>query len=115
MKYVANHISIRNRIAYLIFSIFLISYGISGLISDDLYLPFKRVAGGKSHGYHFHGSLLWLLFLATICFALNLLSIIFDHYDKRNNENKYKIFAKTTFILGFTIVLLSIVLDVFFY
>jgi hypothetical protein len=49
-----------------------------------------------------------------ICATLNLLSVVADHYDERNNETNYRFFAKVTGSLGWILVVVAIVLTLVF-
>ncbi|GBG14975.1 uncharacterized protein NMK_2576 [Novimethylophilus kurashikiensis] len=73
-----------------------------------MYIPGKRTPGT-----HFHGEPAWLLYAAMICASLNMLSVVVDHYDIRNNEINYKRFAKVTQFLGWGLFILALVLDLF--
>lgn len=60
-----------------------------------------------------HGEPMWIMLGAFACAVANLLSIVIDHYDRRNNEINYRRFAKVTRILGWVLFGLAIVLDIF--
>lgn len=47
------------------------------------------------------GMALWLMILAMASGCLAFLSIIFDHYDRRGNEERYRLFLKWTTRIGF--------------
>jgi len=49
---------------------------------------------------------------AFICACLVMLSVVADHYDKRNNETNYKRFADTFRVLGWCFFALSLVLAI---
>ncbi len=106
--YTPNHISPEERALSIIFSSILLVYGTIGFIIDDLYLPGKR-----SRGVHLHGEPL-LVMLLSFAFAIaNLMSVVIDHYDKRNNETNYILFAKFTRIAGWVLFGLALFLDLF--
>lgn len=107
-KHFANHIPSSERVVYIILSGIIVSYGTAGILHDDIYLPGKR-----GRGTHFHGEPAWLLYLSFLFLAMNLLSIVIDHYDKRNNQTNYKKFARITEGLAFVFFLLALVLDAF--
>lgn len=62
----------------------LVSWGGFGIWSDDLAMPARRGT------LHLHGLSAWLMYAAWLLAAISFASIIIDHYDKRNNENRYK-------------------------
>lgn len=106
--YTPNHISSGERTLNIIFSAILLTYGTVGVIIDDLYIPGKR-----RPGIHFHGEPAWIMYGAFLCATANLLSVVIDHYDKRNNETNYKVFTRVTQIAGWTLFALSLILDLF--
>src|SRR4051812_48569937 len=93
-QYSPNRIPASTRAWNAVLSIVLIVYGAYGLYVDDLFIPSKR------GGLYFHQEAAWVMYAAMICAALNLLSIVVDHYDERDNENNYRLFAKVTQIAG---------------
>jgi hypothetical protein len=103
-----NHIPSGERTMNIIFSSILFLYGTFGVIIDDLYIP-----GNKRPGTHFHGEPAWILYGAFLCAVANMMSVVVDHYDKRNNETNYKLFARVTQIAGWTLFVLAFVLDLF--
>jgi hypothetical protein len=106
--YNPNHIPHGERRANIILSSVMLLYGTFGIIIDDLYIPGKR-----RPGIHFHGEPAWILYLAFLCGVANLMSVVVDHYDKRNNEINYKLFARVTQIAGWTLFGLALALDIF--
>ncbi len=80
-----NNIPLTVRIRNIIISFLFLSYGGWGLINNDLYLPSRRSGAGA----HFHDIPLWLIFAAMSCAALSMISVVIDHYDRRNNELMY--------------------------
>ena len=105
-----NKISRGDRITYIILSSILLIYGLGGFIIDDLYIPGKR---GK--GFHIHGIALYIMLCAFMCAIANLISIVIDHYDKRDNEISYKKFAKRTEILGWIFAVSAFLADLFLF
>lgn len=79
-----NHIEPSTRFAYVLGSCVLLAYGVYALLVDDFYLPGKR-----GSGMHFHGRSAWLMFGSICCVVINLVSMVVDHYDRRNNELMY--------------------------
>ncbi len=83
----ANFYPFNQRLAFLVLSIILLVYAIIGVYYDDFMMP------GKRGILHLHGYSTWVMLLAFIATAANLLSFFIDHYDKRDNEHKYEKFA----------------------
>jgi hypothetical protein len=68
--------------------------------------------GKRSKGIHLHDVPAWVMYGAFICACLVMLSVVVDHYDKRNNETNYKRFADTFRVLGWCFFWLSLVLAI---
>lgn len=83
--YIANIISPWHRYVNIFLSISVLSYAIYGLIVGNLIIPAKR---GKY--VELYGLASYVMFLAALFSAAYLLSFVFDHYDKRNNEKIYR-------------------------
>ena len=75
-----------------------------GLYFDDLFIPQKH-----GDGIHLSGITAVIMYIAIIFTVLNLLSVIVDHFDKRNNEFSYQLFAKITKVCGWISFLVSII------
>ena len=102
-----NHIPAGERVRNAIFSVLLFAYGSYGVWINDLYIPGKR-----SKGIHLHDVPAWIMYGAIICACLVMLSVVVDHYDQRNNETNYKMFATTFKYLGLGFFGLSLVMAV---
>lgn len=89
--YTPNHIPVGQRWLYGVVSAVAIAYGSYGIWVDDIYIPGKR-----SSGIHFHGLAAWLVYAGMLCLSANFLSVIVDHFDRRNNERNYRLFARVT-------------------
>jgi hypothetical protein len=103
-----NHIPSEERIMNIIFSSIMFLYATFGVIIDDLHIPGKR-----RPGFHFHGVPAWIMYGAFLCAVANMMSVIVDHYDKRDNETNYKLFARVTQIAGWALFVLALILDIF--
>ena len=88
MKHVPNQISSDTRIWNLVISIGLLAYGGYGIYINDLWVP-----GRRRRGFHLSDEPALVMYAAFICGCLVLLSVVVDHYDRRNNEHKYKAFS----------------------
>ena len=107
-EYAPNHIPFKSRVLSIVFSTILLGYGLFAYRIDDLYLPGKR-----SGGMHLHGESMYIMLIAFAFAVANLLSVVVDHYDRRNNETNYRKFARVSGILGWVFFALAIVLDIF--
>lgn len=94
-EYTPNHMPANKRMRYIAFLIFLAIYGAYGVLVNDLYIPRKR-----SKGFHLHDVPALIMYATFICACLAMLSVVADHYDKRNNETNYKMFANVFKCLG---------------
>lgn len=113
--YTPNHIPKSERIQHVIFSILLFAYGSYGVWVNDLYIPGKRSLPGKrSRGIHLHDVPAWVMYGAMICACAVMLSVVVDHYDKRNNETNYRLFANVAKYFGWALFGLSLVLTIFY-
>lgn len=103
-----NHIPFEERVINIILSAIIFVYAAHGVLTDDFYIP-GRSAGGT----HYHGEPTWILFVAVLCAVANLMSVIVDHYDKRDNVKNYKLFARLAQFAGWTLFVLALVLEAF--
>ncbi len=102
-RYNPNHIPTSERTINLVLSSILFVYGTFGVIADDLFIPSKR-----GPGTHLHGEQAYLMYAAFLCTVANLMSVVVDHYDKRNNETNYKLFARVTQLMGWILFVISL-------
>lgn len=105
-KYVPNTVPLIARIWNIVLSVLLMSYGTYGLWRGDLYIPGKR-----TEGIHLHGFSAWVMYGAFLGASLNMLSVVVDHYDKRENEAQYRRFARNCKIIGWSLFVLSFILS----
>lgn len=105
--HVPNHIDGSTRLFYGLASIAILAYGGYGLLMDDVYIPAKRSAG-----FHLHGVPAWLAVAAMVAMAANMLSVVVDHFDRRNNEGTYRTFARLSSWAGWLLFLSSLGLNV---
>lgn len=109
-KFIPNQIPFEKRAKYVTISAALIIYGTIGVAIDSIYIPGKR-----SPGIIFHGVPCWIMYFAMLSAALNLISVIVDHFDRRNNERNYQLFAQITIWLAIVLFLTAILADIFVY
>jgi len=112
-RYTPNHISLDKRAAYLVVSSAIIIYAVASLIQDDFYVwfPGKR---GRHISEHLHGAAAWLAAGATFAAASNLLAVVVDHYDRRNNERNYRAYARFSFLLAVALLVLAFIAHGFY-
>lgn len=91
------------RIVYLFLSSVLIVYAAHGLSINDIYIPGHR----GNPGMHYHDLSAWLMAGAIFSAAANMISVLVDHFDRRNNEIKYAHFAAFCGWLAAAFVLMS--------
>lgn len=103
MTYIPNRIPFRKRVLNIFLSLILIIYGSHGIYTNDLYII------GKRGGLHLHDGPAFMMFAAFLCGSLVMLSVVIDHYDKRNNEQKYKSFASFFEITGWWLFVISLI------
>jgi len=106
-SYTPNHIPAGERITNALFSVLLLIYGGYGFWVNDIYIP-----GKHGRGIHFHDVPAWVMYGAFVCACLVMLSVVVDHYDKRNNETNYKKFADIFRGLGWCFFGLSLILAI---
>jgi hypothetical protein len=94
-NYIPNNIPIKERVSNLVISILLLTYGLYGLYKGEIHIPGKR-----GNGIYLYGESVWIMFVGLICGIVVFVSIVMDHYDKRDNEHKYYEFGKTIKYLG---------------
>jgi uncharacterized membrane protein len=100
-EYRPNQISPMTRLFNLVWVILLVSIAIYAWVNGSLLIPGK----GDSAGLLFTGFSLWLFLLAIVSAAINSIITIVDHYDKRDNERRYRSFSRLLNILGLTLVI----------
>jgi len=109
-EYRPNHIPANERVQNAVFSALLFSYGTYGVWMNDLHIPGKR-----SQGIHLHDAPAWIMYGAMICACLVMISVIVDHYDRRNNEINYRLFFNIFKYAGWSFFSLAISVSLFDY
>lgn len=110
-RYRPNHIPAGERVMNIILSAILLTYGLYSLITDSFYLQGRS----RGHSGYLHGEPGWVLFGAVLCATASLLSVVVDHYDKRNNVKNYKLFARVTHVAAWALFIAALVLEAFVY
>jgi hypothetical protein len=103
-----NHIPKELRLRYFCLSAVLLLYAGFSLVNDDVYIPGKR-----GRGTHFHGVPALILIAAMLMAVLNMISVVADHYDERDNERKYRRFSLVTEVLAWVLAAIAVVLEIF--
>jgi len=99
-----NQIPSYERVGNIIFSVLLFSYGTYGVWVNDLYIP-----GKHGPGTHLHNVPAWIMYGAMLCACTVMLSVVVDHYDRRPNEEAYRIFGQIGKYVGWGLFVLSLV------
>ncbi len=74
----------------------LVAIGVVGLVQGQL-----KLAPPKSRiGLVLYDAPLWLLVASLLTGAAVLLSVVIDHYDRRDNERWYQLFKRGAVFLG---------------
>lgn len=107
--YLPNRLSILERLAYCVLALTLFAHATLGVYIDDLIIPGRR---GNDNS-HFHGWQAWLIACAIYLVVLSLISRIIDHYDKRNNEQRYRQFEQLAWYTSGALIGLSFILRIF--
>jgi uncharacterized membrane protein len=85
-SYTPNSVPLEKRRANIASAIALVVYGLIALARNDLYFPLRKA----SRGIHFHDQSLWLIEVAIALAVISLLTVVADHYDRRDNESLYR-------------------------
>ncbi|WP_394136452.1 hypothetical protein [Aliivibrio fischeri] len=83
-NYKPNELPKQLRITFISIAVLLFLYGVYGVYVNGLYIPGKR-----SDGILLKDEPALVMLGAFICFGLSLISMVVDHYDKRDNEYSY--------------------------
>lgn len=103
-----NQIPRSERVVNVLYAVVIIALGVVGLTTGELLLPGKRSSG--PNGVALQGLSAWAMYAAMLCACVVLLSVVVDHYDKRNNEISYRRIAQTGKVLGWCLFFLSLAL-----
>lgn len=97
-----NTVSMKTRLFYLLATVVLVAWGGYGVFINDLMVPAKR------DFMHLHGPAAWVMYGAWLFGASFLVSVIIDHYDRRDNETRYKRFQNKVSGAGWAFFVLSL-------
>jgi hypothetical protein len=108
-RYIPNQIPLNERWWNFGLSVAILAWGSYGLGIDNLIVP----VGRRGEAFNFHGSAAFIMFGAMVAAALNLLAVIFDHFDVRNNELAYRRIAFFTQAIGWVLSAAAVVVHIF--
>lgn len=94
-----NSVPLKDRIGYGVAAAILAALCSFSIYFGELPLPSRRSSGVSTMS----GVALWLMIPAMASGCLAFLSIIFDHYDRRGNEERYRLFLKWATRTGFAL------------
>lgn len=106
-RYIPNHIPASERWWYFGLSLLILAWGSYGLWTDDLIVPISK----RGRSVHLHGTAAVVMFCAMLAAILNLLAIVVDHFDIRNNELTYRRVAFVTQVVGCVLFVSAIVVQ----
>lgn len=89
--YSPNHISTKERTKCILLAAALLMYGVFAWYRGEVYIPDR-----SGDGIRFTVTACTLIYCGLITGAANCISVVVDHYDKRNNEANYRKFAMVT-------------------
>ena len=89
-------------------SLLLFAYGAWSIWHSDFALPIWLRARDGASWLHLHGGAALAASGALICSCFIMLSVVIDHYDRRDNERHYKTFAQVLSYAGWTLVVASL-------
>jgi hypothetical protein len=92
-----NQIPLDKRALHAAGALALFAYGLHGLWINDLFIVLPRKRRGFG-GIHLHGAPAIIMWVAMFMVCLALLSVVIDHYDRRDNERHYQDFFRLCLI-----------------
>jgi ABC-type Fe3+ transport system permease subunit len=108
--HIPNQIPLRKRVLYATGAAALFAHGLHGLRVNDLIVPLvgrrRRV-----RVIHLHGVPAFIAWVAMLMVCVALLSVVVDHYDRRNNEASYDQFFHTAILAAITTGLLALLVN----
>jgi hypothetical protein len=99
-----NTIPLFERVVSLLLALGLMLYGFAGLLKGRFSVSFVKARPGL----FISGRPAWLLAAAALAGALVLLSVVLDHYDRRDNECQYRIFRRIWLCVGLVLFLSAV-------
>ena len=112
-KYRPNYVDLDTRAVCLSVSTVLIFYALWSIQNDDFFI---WLPGRKNVGYiHLHGVPVWLACTSIFLACLSMISIVVDHHDKRDNEEKYRKFAKVALKTAIGFLAIAVLSDILYF
>lgn len=108
-KWRPNFVPLATRILNIAFAFLLIAYGLAGVFRGS----FKVVPPKSKTGLVLYDQPAWLFATAIFIGVVVLLSVVIDHYDKRNNERRYLVFKRVAVGAGLFLLLAALVAGFF--
>ena len=102
-----NSVPLKDRIGYGLAAAVLAALCSFSIYFGELPLPSRRSSGVSAMS----GVALWLMISAMASGCLAFLSIIFDHYDRRPNEGRYRLLLKWAARAGFALACCAYAVD----
>lgn len=103
-EYKPNALPRGERVWNLCMSVLLLAYGSAGIYTARMNIRSRgRVLVALQEGPA------WLMGAAAICGALVLLSLVLDHYDRRNNEHHYQAFKWIAVRIGWALFVAALI------
>lgn len=107
-EHTPNRVPGSERFINVLYALAILALAALGLFKGELLMPGKRTSGPT--GVALQGTSAWLMYAAMACAVCVLLSTVVDHYDKRDNESRYRQFAKVGKVAGWILFALSMAL-----
>ena len=105
-SYVPNAVPKSKRVFGVIWSLFLLLYGVFSFFKGDLWIP----GVGAASGISFTGEALIIVLVAIFFSCCNLLLPVIDHFDKRDNEIIYQKLEKVSAVCSVVLVIIASIL-----
>ena len=96
-EYVANSVPQWKRLLNIAISVFIIAYVGYGLAVDKLLIPVKRGS------LELRGFSAWVMGASAFFLVANLITVVIDHYDQRDNEKIYKKYRSLFYRCGYAL------------
>lgn len=107
-RYIPNRIEPVRRRLLAASSSFIATYGAWSIWRNDFAVPIWLRSRNGAPWLHLHDGAAIAASAALFCACLVMLSVVLDHYDKRDNERHYKLFAQVFTYAGWTFVMASL-------
>lgn len=104
-NHVPNSIAFKAQLTSGLFAALLFGVSIYAIVHEHLIVPYGRRGRAR---YEFFGFEIMLPVISLVLAGIGFLAIIIDHYDRRQNEWKYKRLSALTLAAGYTLYFLSI-------